>query len=310
MRQMKSHDSHNIADRATAQIALVRHLEQLRRAGMSADDILEALKIEITEFEVLENERVQEPVDGRLDSVNGRIVSEAADEMTSMNVAARGAKGGLAGIQDNCARLQNGSIGAAESAGAMRSSVSEIFHQAKSASDTVAQIVASFGLAQDNGARLEIAVEKVSSVVDLIRTIARQTNLLALNATIEAARVGDSGRGFAVVAAEVKALANQTSGATEEIASQVSQIESTSRETIKLVRSANADIQGMSERLRLIVGSVSLQENAVAEVIPALEACGSALGRLRDAMARVAGGTAINIGRMDNIVALLKAIEV
>lgn len=57
-------------------------------------------------------------------------------------------------------------------------------------------------------------VRQFSSSID---AIARQTNLLALNATIEAARAGDAGKGFAVVASEVKALANQTSVATEQI---------------------------------------------------------------------------------------------
>ena len=59
----------------------------------------------------------------------------------------------------------------------------------------------------------------------LINDIASQTNLLALNATIEAARAGDAGKGFAVVASEVKSLATQTGKATEEIASQISEIQ-------------------------------------------------------------------------------------
>jgi hemoglobin-like flavoprotein len=69
---------------------------------------------------------------------------------------------------------------------------------------------------------LRVQIERVAGISQQINGIARQTNLLALNATIEAARAGDAGRGFAVVAGEVKALANETSQATEEIAEIVS----------------------------------------------------------------------------------------
>ncbi|MEM1045629.1 MAG: methyl-accepting chemotaxis protein [Pseudomonadota bacterium] len=74
------------------------------------------------------------------------------------------------------------------------------------------------GNAQSEIASLYDQIQRVEGVAKQINAIAKQTNLLALNATIEAARAGEAGRGFAVVAGEVKALAGQTSKATEEIA--------------------------------------------------------------------------------------------
>ncbi|OYU49387.1 MAG: hypothetical protein CFE31_08590 [Rhizobiales bacterium PAR1] len=80
--------------------------------------------------------------------------------------------------------------------------------------------------AEKTVADLTEAAARIGEVVNLISDIAGQTNLLALNATIEAARAGEAGRGFSVVAAEVKALANQTAGATGDIGRQVQAIQS------------------------------------------------------------------------------------
>jgi methyl-accepting chemotaxis protein len=64
---------------------------------------------------------------------------------------------------------------------------------------------------------VEETLRRVAKVTGSVEIIANQTRLLALNATIEAAHAGEAGKGFGVVASEVKDLAQQTRGATDEI---------------------------------------------------------------------------------------------
>jgi methyl-accepting chemotaxis protein len=154
----------------------------------------------------------------------------------------------------------------ATAASQLGDSVQAIKMQVNDATTIVQRASGMAGTANETIRALASSTQHIDEVVGFIRNIAGQTNLLALNATIEAARAGEAGRGFAVVASEVKALATQTAKATEDISSQIAEVQSATKQAVDNV-GAIASIMDEIDRFTAAIADAVSQQNAAANEI-------------------------------------------
>jgi methyl-accepting chemotaxis protein len=205
-------------------------------------------------------------------SVTGivRSVSTAAAGMQttaqSMTATASDASARAATVGAASQNASNNVGTVAAAAEELSSSVAEISRQVARSSEVASKAVADAERTNATVQALSTGAEKIGEVVKLIHSIAAQTNLLALNATIEAARAGESGRGFAVVASEVKALANQTAKATEEISAQVAAMQASTGEAVTSIGGITETIAQMSEITTSISAAIDQQGDATREI--------------------------------------------
>lgn len=99
--------------------------------------------------------------------------------------------------------------------------------------------------------------KEASSISQTISELAARTDLLALNASIESIRAGEHGKGFALVAEEVRRMAEQISGATKELASQLDAIQLVIAESTRAVSNSHQQLETQAADSRLLKQKLS-----------------------------------------------------
>ncbi len=164
---------------------------------------------------------------------------------------------------------------------------------------------------------LKWASQEISTIVDVIRSVASQTALLSLNATIEAARAGEAGRGFAVVASEVKALATRSESATVTINQQIEVIQGAVKETSTMIDAVIGRVASLIETSTsftgtlsdstAVIGQIGADADAVARRVSlAMPNLAAGVGEIELAGRSVLDNARTLMGRSENLVASFK----
>lgn len=216
----------------------------------SAREILELLELELGAM-IRQLERAANSVAGGAEATAATLadIRQRTDALTGRTNAAQSNASSFAHAADKFTQSAQG-IGA----------------QVREAGKLADQASAAAQEARANVDRLRESSAAIGNVVNLIAQIARQTTLLALNSTIEAARAGAAGKGFAVVATEVKALAVQTQGATEEISKKIDALQRDAAGSADAVHRISQAIEAIRPVFDTVNGAVAEQNATTSEV--------------------------------------------
>jgi methyl-accepting chemotaxis protein len=234
-----------------------RKAEKERAAIRDQEQRRGAIEIAIAGF----RPQVEKLLTSVSDSATAMRGTATALSATSLQTSQR-AQGAVQAFHEASSNVETAAIASEE----LSASIAEISQQLGNTSSVVRLASAEAQATDRDIAGLAAGAQKIGDVVKLIRSIAGQTNLLALNATIEAARAGEAGKGFAVVASEVKSLAVQTAKATEDIASHILAVQSSTAGAVEAIRQIAARMREINEYTTAVAASIEQQSAATGEI--------------------------------------------
>ncbi|MFC1555648.1 methyl-accepting chemotaxis protein [candidate division KSB1 bacterium] len=134
--------------------------------------------------------------------------------------------------------------------------LSEFSKEVASNADNVSEKIE---IAASSMSDLKNKAHEIGKITTTIDEITHQINILSLNASIEASRAGEQGKGFSAVALEIRKLAENTRGFTDNITRLIKDIQSNTVDTVDLTNNS-------VNLVRRITDSVNKQNNATEEI--------------------------------------------
>jgi methyl-accepting chemotaxis protein len=198
---------------------------------------------------------------------------------------------------------------AAIAADELSSSIAEIGRRLNQTTEVVRVAVGEAQVTNRDIGALAQGAQKIGDVTKLIRNIAGQTNLLALNATIEAARAGEAGRGFAVVASEVKSLAVQTAKATEDISSQILEVQNSTGKAVEAIARIAHRMREIDNYTSDVAASVQQQNAATSEISKNVTSAADGAKLIVTVLSEVAGATTETQQSAQTVLAASESVE-
>ena len=217
-----------------------------------------------------------------------------------------------AAADDLALRNQQQAANLEETAAAMNQINARVRESASSALNASEAITRAQGQAREGGEvvreavaamdAIEASAQEISSIIDVIDGIAFQTNLLALNAGVEAARAGDAGKGFAVVANEVRALAQRSADAAQDIKALIEKSTNQVGEGVTLVGRTG-------EKLEAIVAQVTELHDVIAGMSESARKQASDLNSVNTAVSEMDRMTQQNAAMVEETTAATRSLE-